>query len=167
MDSAFHGSVDISQVQRALLGAVVAHRAKIGILLETIGGIMVKSMQKTFKVEGRPEKWPELSESTKQAYRRRGLSPEAHKLLQDQGDLFNSLTYEINSAKIEAKWGYGDTSEYGIYHQFGTKKMPARRFITSSSGEEILYDEDIRAVLRVIEDFTDDCFKAASLAAKV
>jgi len=167
MESVFRGSVDISEIQRALLGAVIAHRSKISPLLGVIGGIMVKSMQKTFKVQGRPEKWQELAESTKEAYRRRGLSPDAHKLLQDEGDLFDSLTYEINSAKIEAKWGYGETSEYGIYHQFGTSRMPERRFITSSDGSEIFYEEDRRALMKVIEDFTDDCFKAASLAAKI
>jgi phage gpG-like protein len=163
----FEGNVDTKQVQRALMGAVIAHRGQIGILLDAIGGIMVKSMHKTFNLEGRPRKWKGLAESTKKAYRRRGRSPEEHKLLQDEGDLIGSLTHEVDRVNTGVKWGYGDNVDYGIYHQQGTRKMPSRKFITSSDGEEILYPEDRAIIFRVIEDYTRDCFKRAAWMAKI
>lgn len=80
----------------------------------------------------RPATWPDFAESTKKSMsKKRKKSP---KLLIDNATLLRSLsvTEGADGASLES------AVDYAGYHQYGTKKMPARPFVpvTGEYGKE-------------------------------
>lgn len=82
----------------------------------------------------RPTDWAELEESTKRTKRRLKLSS---KKLQAHGVLKRSLSASAILADDTAA-SFDDGTTYGVYHQYGTRHMPARPFVpvTGAFGAE-------------------------------
>ena len=110
--------------------------------LKLIGIQMQKSVDKTFKEEGRP-KWKGLADSTKKQRRRGPRATRKIMILQDRGDLKRSIIYEVKRPSI-VRWGPSRIAPYGIFPQLGTKKMPQREFLQSP------FPEDQRRIKQIV-----------------
>ena len=114
-------------------------------LMKNIAGIMSTATEDNFKDEGRPEKWVDLSETTKKQRQKIGKYP--GQILQVSGQLASSVStaYADNSAVI------GSNLAYATIHQLGgqtgkNKKttIPARPYLklTDDNFEEILTETE-------------------------
>ena len=116
-------------------------------LMKNIAGIMAAATEDNFKNEGRPDKWIDLSETTKKQRQKIGKYP--GQILQVSGQLASSVStaYDDNSAVI------GSNLAYAAIHQLGgqagkNKKttIPARPYLKLTDNENI-------EILEAIEDF--------------
>ena len=116
-------------------------------LMKNIAGIMATATEDNFKDEGRPDKWIDLSETTKKQRQKIGKYP--GQILQVSGQLASSVStaYDDNSAVI------GSNLAYAAIHQLGgqagkNKKttIPARPYLKLTDNENI-------EILEAIEDF--------------
>ena len=116
-------------------------------LMKNIAGIMATATEDNFKDEGRPEKWVDLSETTKKQRQKIGKYP--GQILQVSGQLASSVStaYDNNSAVI------GSNLAYAAIHQLGgqagkNKKttIPARPYLK-------LTDNDFEEIIAEVEDF--------------
>lgn len=114
-------------------------------LMKNIAGIMATATEDNFKDEGRPDKWVDLSETTKRQRQKTGRYP--GQILQVSGQLASSVltAYDNNSAII------GSNLAYAAIHQLGgqagkNKKttIPARPYLklTDDNFEEILTETE-------------------------
>ena len=114
-------------------------------LMKNIAGIMATATEDNFKDEGRPDKWIDLSETTKKQRQKIGKYP--GQILQVSGQLASSAStaYDDNSAVI------GSNLAYATIHQLGgqtgkNKKttIPARPYLklTDDNFEEILTETE-------------------------
>lgn len=110
-------------------------------LMKNIAGIFASSTEENFKEEGRPDKWTELAEITKENRKKKKKWP--GQILQVEGQLAASVNtqYVDNSAVI------GSNLDYAAIHQLGGKagknkkvEIPARPYLklTDDDFEEIL-----------------------------
>lgn len=116
-------------------------------LMKNIAGIMATAIEDNFKEEGRPDKWVDLSETTKKQRQKSGKYP--GQILQVSGQLASSVStaYDDNSAVI------GSNLAYAAIHQLGgqagkNKKttIPARPYLKLTDYENI-------EIVEAIEDF--------------
>ena len=116
-------------------------------LMKNIAGIMATATEDNFKDEGRPDKWIDLSETTKK--QRQKISKYPGQILQVSGQLASSVStaYDDNSAVI------GSNLAYAAIHQLGgqagkNKKttIPARPYLKLTDYENI-------EIVEAIEDF--------------
>lgn len=114
-------------------------------LMKNIAGIMATATEDNFKDEGRPDKWVDLSETTKKQRQKIGKYP--GQILQVSGQLASSVStaYDNDSAVI------GSNLAYAAIHQLGgqagrNKKttIPARPYLklTDDNFEEILTETE-------------------------
>lgn len=110
-------------------------------LMKNIAGIFAYSTEENFKEEGRPDKWVDLSETTKKQRQKIGKYP--GQIMQVSGQLASSVStaYDNDSAVI------GSNLAYAAIHQLGgqagkNKKttIPARPYLklTDDNFEEII-----------------------------
>lgn len=109
-------------------------------LMKNIAGIMATATEDNFKDEGRPEKWVDLSETTKKQRQKIGKYP--GQILQVSGQLASSVStaYDDNSAVIGSNLAYAPIHQLG--GQAGKNKkttIPARPYLklTDDNFEEI------------------------------
>ena len=116
-------------------------------LMKKIVGIMATATEDNFKDEGRPDKWVDLSETTKKQRQKIGKYP--GQILQVSGQLASSVStaYDNNSAVI------GSNLAYAVIHQLGgqvgkNKKttIPARPYLK-------LTDDNFEEILNAVENF--------------
>ena len=118
-------------------------------LMKNIAGIMATATEDNFKDEGRPDKWIDLSETTKKQRQKIGKYP--GQILQVSGQLASSVStaYDDNSAVI------GSNLVYAAIHQLGgqagkNKKttIPARPYLK-------LTDDNIEEIFEEINNFLE------------
>ena len=118
-------------------------------LMKNIAGIMATATEDNFKNEGRPDKWVDLSETTKKQRQKIGKYP--GQILQVSGQLASSVStaYDDNSAVI------GSNLAYAAIHQLGgqagkNKKttIPARPYLK-------LTDDNIEEIFEEINNFLE------------
>lgn len=114
-------------------------------LMKNIAGIMATVTEDNFKDEGRPEKWVDLSETTKKQRQKIGKYP--GQILQVSGQLALSVStaYDDNSAVIGSNFAYAAIHQLG--GQAGKNKkttIPARPYLklTDDNFEEILTETE-------------------------
>ena len=116
-------------------------------LMKNIAGIMATATEDNFKDEGRPDKWVDLSETTKKQRQKIGKYP--GQILQVSGQLASSVStaYDDNSAVIGSNLAYAAIHQLG--GQAGKKKkttIPARPYLK-------LTDDDFEEILTETEKF--------------
>ena len=118
-------------------------------LMKNIAGIMATATEDNFKDEGRPDKWIDLSETTKKQRQKIGKYP--GQILQVSGQLASSVStaYDDNSAVI------GSNLAYAAIHQLGgqtgkNKKttIPVRPYLK-------LTDDNIEEIFEEINNFLE------------
>jgi len=93
------------------LGKISKKLGDLRIPLKQAGLLMIKSIDTNFKVQGRPNKWKPLSQSTVKL-RRRGSSA----ILQDTGRLKGSFALEVSNWEARI----GTSIAYAPAHNFGS-----------------------------------------------
>lgn len=108
-------------------------------LWDDIGHLSVNSVRENFRVGGRPNKWPANTAATvvRKARSRRGASRRraiaGNKPLIDTGRLLNSINYRTRRDSVVI----GTNVDYGIYHQTGTRRIPARPFMLLQESDQV------------------------------
>ncbi|MBR2526151.1 phage virion morphogenesis protein [bacterium] len=119
-------------------------------LMKNIAGIFAYSTEENFKEEGRPDKWQDLAESTKNQRTKKRKWP--GQILQVEGKLAASINtfYDNDSAVI------GSNLEYAAIHQLGGQagknksvEIPARPYL-------FLMNDDYDEILHNIENHLSD-----------
>lgn len=132
--------------------------------LDQIGQLMVQSVRQNFQNDGRPDKWPERSNSTRSWNSR--LTPQSAAfgigrdasgrftrsnkgdwpLLRKTGRMYASIDYTINSIPEGHEVIISDHTKYGKFHNTGTKKMPKRQFL-------LFQNEDVSHIENILSAF--------------
>jgi len=112
-------------------------------LMKNIAGILAYSTEENFKEQGRPEKWIDLSDVTKENRKKQNKWP--GQILQVSGQLASSIStqYDDNSAVIGSNLPYAAIHQLGGQAGRGKKvKIPARPYInlTDDDFDEILHE---------------------------
>jgi len=109
----------------ALLNNLGKNAKNTESVMKDLSVYMKQQVMENFKAEGRPEQWRPLSEKyLKYKLQKKGAS----KLLEFHGKLKQSINARSSKGEARVRTGV----KYGVYHQTGTKKMPARPFMPSS-----------------------------------
>ena len=116
-------------------------------LMKNIAGIMETATEDNFKDEGRPDKWVDLSETTKKQRQKIGKYP--GQILQVSGQLASSVTtaYDNNSAVI------GSNLAYAVIHQLGGQAGKNKKTTISARPYLKLTDNDFEEILNAVEKF--------------
>lgn len=141
-DDSVEIKIDNEEVNKKLL-ELAEKGENLRPLMKNVAGIFAYSTEENFKDEGRPEKWVDLSETTKKQRQKIGKYP--GQILQVSGQLASSVStaYDDNSALI------GSNLAYAAIHQLGgqtgkNKKttIPKRPYLmlTDDNFEEIIYE---------------------------
>lgn len=118
-------------------------------LMKNIAGIMSTATEDNFKDEGRPEKWVDLSETTKKQRQKIGKYP--GQILQVSGQLASSVStaYDDNSAVIGSNLAYAAIHQLGGQTGKNTKTtIPARPYLK-------LTDDNIEEIFEEINNFLE------------
>lgn len=116
-------------------------------LMKNIAGIFASSTEENFKNEGRPDKWTNLKDITKE--KRKKIKKWPGQILQVEGLLASSITtfYDDESAVI------GTNQPYAAIHQLGGKagknksvEIPARPYLKLS-------DDDFEEIINAAENY--------------
>jgi phage gpG-like protein len=153
-------TMDVRHLKEALRRAAAATR-NLRPAMRDIGEHMLRSVNRNFDVQGRPQKWAPLAASTlarvalgsssrrktrrtrftrsgsMRAAARRRLS--GKKILIDTGRLIRSITYRAMTREVVI----GTNVKYAATHQFGRGKIPARPFL-------LVHDEDRREAASIL-----------------
>jgi len=105
--------------------------------MTTIGNMITNTIEESFEREQSPwgEKWRELDPKTKKQKQRKGKS---NLILRSSGDLADEWQVTASSESVEVSSNAKSEKEfaYGAVHQWGSKKVAARKFLPiSESGE--------------------------------
>ena len=138
---------DINDAEvQAMVKEKLARLQNMQPAMEVVGEIGLASFEKNFEVGGRPNKWPELKESTIKERSRRGKWP--GKILVRSGNL-KRISYEALAKKVI--WS-ASGEEYAAIQHFGGKAgrnhaatIPPRPYL-------LLQDEDKVEITHVLID---------------
>jgi phage virion morphogenesis protein len=70
------------------------------------------------------------------------------KILRDTGRLFNSIGYTVTPTSVSV----GTSIEYGVFHQMGTKRMPARKFLPLTNSYKNLPKEYRQSIMDMLKE---------------
>lgn len=141
--------IENQEVNKRLI-ELVKRTENLRPLMKNIAGILAFSTEENFKNEGRPEKWTDLADITKENRRKQHKYP--GQILQVEGNLASSVNtqYDDNSAVI------GSNLPYAAIHQLGGQagrnkkvKIPARPYIN-------LTDDDFIEIMHETEKYLKD-----------
>ena len=114
-------------------------------LKKVVTQVMIPSINTNFAVGGRPP-WQQLAIGTLE---NRRLSSTSATILVDTGHLRKKAT-QVNMwvvGRDELRpLAFGPLVSYGIFHQSGTRHMPARPFV-------VLQDDDVSEIVRIFDEW--------------
>lgn len=116
-------------------------------LMKNIAGIFASATEENFKEEGRPDKWTELADSTKE--QRKKEKKWSGQILQVSGQLAASVNtqYDDTSATI------GSNKDYAAIHQLGGKAGRNKKVTIPVRPYLRLTDDDFNEILDAAENF--------------
>ena len=119
-------------------------------LMKNIAGIFADTTEENFEQEGRPDKWVDLAEITKE--KRRKIKKYPGPILQVYGQLVSSISteYDDDSAVIGSNKEYAAIQQLGGFAGKNKKvKIPARPYLQ-------LTDEDFEEILSETKKYLKD-----------
>ncbi len=140
--------IDNKEVNKRLL-ELAEKGENLRPLMKNIAGVFASATEDNFKDEGRPDKWTDLAEVTKENRKKKKKWP--GQILQVEGQLASSVhtEYDDNSAVI------GSNLPYARIHQLGGMagknnkvKIPARPYLK-------LTDDDFDEILDVAKKYLE------------
>lgn len=143
----FTVSSNIKSVGKTLISMEKAI-ANFSVPLKQSGLVMMRSIDENFREEGRPEKWKPLKPATIAGRRKKGKG--GVMILQDDGILKGSITPRQTKDTV----AIGTSVPYGKVHQFGTAKVPQRKFL-------LFQESDIKTIEKIFEKHADKSMKTS------
>jgi len=151
----FSFEIENNEQIKALLKKAGDKGKDLRIPLKRAGILMVGSIDKNFRAEGRPDKWTPLSDMTLAMRRKHGKGA---KILQDTGRGKGSIDYKVISnqqVEIGTDVGYmGIHQTGGTVRMFGkTKvKIPKRKFLLFQS-------EDDKNIVKIFTEYLGEIIR--------
>lgn len=126
------------------LRALQRRTADLTPAMRAIGMEMESRVSARFEDEADPEgeQWAEWSDSYEAGYPDDGN----RRILDCYGDGLDSLTH--TATRDSATIGFGQP--YMVYHEYGTRTMPARRLLTADPESGRLSDDDQEAIVAIL-----------------
>ena len=145
-DDSVEIKIDNKEVNERLLD--LAKRGEnLRPLMKNIAGIFASSTEENFKEEGRPDKWTDLAEITKEKRKKKNKWP--GQILQVQGQLASSVNTQYDDESVVI----GSNLPYAAIHQLGGQagknkkvEIPARPYLQ-------LIDEDYDEILEETQTY--------------
>ena len=142
----FSFNIENNEQIKALLKKAGDKAKDLRIPLKRAGILMVGSIDKNFRAEGRPDKWTPLSDMTLSLRRKNGRGA---KILQDTGRGKGSMAYKVISNKqVEI----GTDVKYMATHQTGKGRIPKRTFL-------LFQDEDNKNIVKIFSEYLGEIIK--------
>lgn len=116
-------------------------------LMKNIAGILSYAAEENFKDEGRPEKWVDLSESTKKQRQKIGKWPGQILQVTTQLALSVNTFYDDDSAVI------GSNLAYSAIHQLGGKAGKNKKVNIHARPYLTLTEDNLKEILLAAEQF--------------
>jgi len=140
---------------KALLKKAGDKAKDLRIPLKRAGILMVGSIDKNFRAEGRPDKWTPLSDMTLAMRRKHGKGA---KILQDTGRGKGSIVYKpISNTKAQVGT---DVKYMGIHQTGGTVKMFGKRTVKIPKRTFLLFqDEDNKSIVKIFTEYLGELIK--------
>ena len=151
----FDINIDNDKEIKALLEKAGDKAKDLRIPLKRAGILMVGSIDKNFRAEGRPDKWTPLSDMTLSMRRKHGKGA---KILQDTGRGKGSIDYKvISNQQVEI----GTDVQYMAAHQTGgTVKMFGKRTVKIPKRKFLLFqDEDNKNIVKIFTEYLGELVK--------
>jgi len=136
---------------KALFNRAGKKADNLRVPLKQAGQLMMGSIDKNFRAEGRPTKWSPLSEMTLSMRRKHGRGA---KILQDTGKGKTSITPKIVSNKVLK---IGTDVKYMAIHQTGRTirrniKIPKRTFL-------LFQEDDDKNIVNIFAEYLEEIIK--------
>lgn len=155
-------TIDITRDEiTPLLNELLQRLGDLSEPLTAVGAKLQSSISGRFETETDPNgaAWHPWAESTKASYPYAG-SPAAQKsgrigngrILDRYGDMLQSLNYQMQGTN-EVRIGFG--SDYAVYHEFGTSRMPRRGLIFADPNAGELSRDDDQLILDTLYNHLD------------
>ena len=142
----FSFEIENNEQIKALLKKAGDKGKDLRIPLKRAGILMVGSIDKNFRAEGRPDKWTPLSDMTLAMRRKHGRGA---KILQDTGRGKGSMAYKVISNKqVEI----GTDVQYMAAHQTGKGRIPQRKFL-------LFQDQDNANIVKIFVEYLGEIIK--------
>ena len=150
----FSFEIENNEQIKALLKKAGDKGKDLRIPLKRAGILMVGSIDKNFRAEGRPDKWTPLSDMTLAMRRKHGKGA---KILQDTGRGKGSMAYKVISNKqveIGTDVGYMATHQTGKTIRLGkrTIRIPQRKFLLFQS-------EDDKNIVKIFTEYLGEIIR--------
>ena len=142
----FSFEIENNEQIKALLKKAGDKGKDLRVPLKRAGILMVGSIDKNFRAEGRPDKWTPLSDMTLAMRRKHGRGA---KILQDTGHGKGSIVYKvISNQQVEIGTDVG----YMATHQTGKGRIPQRKFL-------LFQDEDNKNIVKIFSEYLGEIIK--------
>ena len=142
----FSFEIENNEQIKALLKKAGDKGKDLRVPLKRAGILMVGSIDKNFRAEGRPDKWTPLSDMTLAMRRKHGKGA---KILQDTGRGKGSMAYKVISNKqVEI----GTDVQYMATHQTGKGRIPQRKFL-------LFQDEDNKNIVKIFTEYLGEIIR--------
>jgi len=140
---------------KALLKKAGDKAKDLRIPLKRAGILMLGSIDKNFRAEGRPDKWTPLSDMTLSMRRKNGKGA---KILQDTGHGKGSIVYKpISNTKAQVGT---DVKYMGIHQTGGTVKMFGKGTVKIPKRKFLLFqDEDNKNIVKIFTEYLGELIK--------
>lgn len=116
-------------------------------LMKNITGIFASSTEENFKEEGRPDKWTDLAEITKEKRKKKNKWP--GQILQVSGQLASSVNTQYDDESVVI----GSNLPYAAIHQLGGKAGKNKKVEIPSRPYLQLTDEDYEEILEETQKY--------------
>lgn len=123
----------------AHLEGIDAKSDNLSVPLRQAGVMMLRSIDSNFSSQGRPVPWRMLSFGYLKSKTMHGYG---NLILQKTGQLRRSISFDVDPNKLTI----GTSVFYGQHHQFGTSRMPMRKFL-------VFQDDDINQIKKLVNDY--------------
>ena len=142
----FSFNIENNKEIKALLKKAGDKAKDLRVPLKRAGILMVGSIDKNFRAEGRPDKWTPLSDMTLAMRRKHGRGA---KILQDTGHGKGSIVYKvISNQQVEIGTDVG----YMATHQTGKGRIPQRKFL-------LFQDQDNANIVKIFVEYLGEIIK--------
>lgn len=140
--------ITISLDDRSVIEALQALRNRVEDMrpaMNEIGMELESRASARFETQSDPSgrAWAPWAASTRKRYPKAGNGS----ILDRLGDMLESLNHQADKDSVTIGFG----TDYAIYHEFGTQKMPRRGLLMEDPNARRLSDEDEQSILSILQ----------------
>lgn len=135
----------------ARLDLAIARMGEPGELLDSIGAVMESNIQARFDAKVAPDgtAWSPIKDSTRKRYEKQYNGAVPGSLLERTRHMRDSLAFNVGTGYVEV--GFSDPK--AAYHEYGTRRMEARRLLMANPDTGRLGAADEADLLTEVERY--------------